>query len=148
MTGSDGVNSMLPLKRGGDGTKHYKKMKQHQRTHLSYIGSKRDTARQRDDVSRRRSNTGEGKGRRWCQLGWRESYWAKTWRKFTRSIQLLQMNGEDLKQQWVTLIFFKTHVSGILFCSSHRVEHNGDNRILNGYYMSAINHFKFWYYAK
>jgi hypothetical protein len=28
------------------------------------------------------------------------------------------------------------------FCSSHRVEHNDKNEILNGYHMSEINHFK------
>jgi hypothetical protein len=32
--------------------------------------------------------------------------------------------------------------SEILFCSSHHVEHNGENRILNEYHMSEINHFK------
>jgi hypothetical protein len=30
----------------------------------------------------------------------------------------------------------------ILFYSSHRVEHNGEKGILNGYHMSEINHFK------
>jgi hypothetical protein len=36
------------------------------------------------------------------------------WKKFTQSIQLLQMDGEDLKQRWVNLIFFsKTYVSEI-----------------------------------
>jgi hypothetical protein len=29
----------------------------------------------------------------------------------------------------------------ILFCSSHHVEHNGENRIYNGYRMSLINNF-------
>jgi hypothetical protein len=38
--------------------------------------------------------------------------------------------------------FFKTYASEILFCSSHRVEHNGENEILYGYHMSEINHFK------
>jgi hypothetical protein len=28
------------------------------------------------------------------------------------------------------------------FCSSHCVEHNGENIILNGYHMGEINHFK------
>jgi hypothetical protein len=27
------------------------------------------------------------------------------------------------------LIFFKTYVSEIYFCSSHRVDHNGENKI-------------------
>jgi hypothetical protein len=38
--------------------------------------------------------------------------------------------------------FFKTYASEILFCSSHRVEHNGENEILYVYHMSEINHFK------
>jgi hypothetical protein len=28
------------------------------------------------------------------------------------------------------------------FCSSHYIEYNGENRILNGYHMSEINNFK------
>jgi hypothetical protein len=28
------------------------------------------------------------------------------------------------------------------FVPSHRVEHNGENRILNGYHMNEINHSK------
>jgi hypothetical protein len=57
-------------KRGGDGMKRCQKMKRRQRAHL--VGSMRmkcDTARQRDNVSRRRGGTGEGKGRRRRQLG-------------------------------------------------------------------------------
>jgi hypothetical protein len=40
------------------------------------------------------------------------------------------------------LFFLKTYASEIYFCSSHRVEHNGENRILNGYHMSERNYFK------
>jgi hypothetical protein len=36
----------------------------------------------------------------------------------------------------------KIYASEIYFCSSHRLEYNGENRILNGYHMSEINHFK------
>jgi hypothetical protein len=37
---------------------------------------------------------------------------------------------------------FKTYVSEILFCSSHRIEQNGENEIDNGNHMTEINHFK------
>jgi hypothetical protein len=43
--------------------KHCRKMKQRQRDHLGTMGRKRDTARWRGDVSQRRHDTGEGKGR-------------------------------------------------------------------------------------
>jgi hypothetical protein len=33
-------------------------------------------------------------------------------------------------------------MQGDLVCSSHRIEHNGKNKILNGYHMNEINHFK------
>jgi hypothetical protein len=59
------------------------------------------------DVGRRRGGTEEGKGRRWHLLGWRKSYWAKKWRKFMRSIQLLQMDGKDLNELCVNLFFLK-----------------------------------------
>jgi hypothetical protein len=59
------------------------------------------------DVGRRKGDTGEGKERKWRQLGWYKFYWAKKWRKSIRSIQLLQIDGEDLKQRWVNLIFLK-----------------------------------------
>jgi hypothetical protein len=68
------------------------------------MGRKHDTVRQRGDVGQRKDGTREGKWKRRRQLGWRESYWAKKWRKSTWSIQLLQIDGEDLKQWWV--IFF------------------------------------------
>jgi hypothetical protein len=60
-----GVVSILQfqLKRGGDGTKRCRRMKQRQRTHLDLIGRKRDTVRRRDDIDRRKGGTGEGKGR-------------------------------------------------------------------------------------
>jgi hypothetical protein len=40
----------------------------------------------------------------------------------------------------------KTFTSEIEFCSFHRIEHNGENGILNGCHMSEINHFKVFYY--
>jgi hypothetical protein len=85
------------LKRGGDGMKLCRKMKRRQQVHLGSMGRKRDMVRWCGNVGRRRGGTGAGKWRRWHQLGWRESYWTEKWRKFTRSIQLLQMDGEDLK---------------------------------------------------
>jgi hypothetical protein len=100
------VNSLLWfwLKRRGDRIKHCQNMKQRQRARLGSMGRKRDTVRRRDDVDRRRGGTEEGKERRRHLLSWRES-WTKKWRKFTRRIQLLQMNGEYLKQRWVNLFF-------------------------------------------
>jgi hypothetical protein len=61
------------------------------------------------------------------------------------------MDGEDLKQQWGNLIFYKKYVSEIHFYSYYHIEHNGENKILNGYHenkilnryqISKINHFK------
>jgi hypothetical protein len=46
-----------------------RKMKRRQRGHLGSKESKHDTARWRDDVGRRRGDTGEGKGRRRRYLG-------------------------------------------------------------------------------
>jgi hypothetical protein len=91
VAGGGGADSMLQywLERGGDGMKHYWKMKQRQRARLGYMGRKCDMAWWHHNVRRRRGGNGEGKGRRWCQLDWCESYWAKKWRKFMRSIQLL-----------------------------------------------------------
>jgi hypothetical protein len=74
------------------------------------MGMKRDTTRWRDNIGPRRGNTKDGKGRRRRQLDWHEFYWAKKWRKSTRSIQLLQMDGEDLKETWVNIIFLKKHI--------------------------------------
>jgi hypothetical protein len=94
-----GVDSMLQfwLEKGGDRKKRCRKMMRRQRAHLGSMRRKRDTAWLRDDVDRRRGDTGDGNGRRRRQLGWRKSYWAKKWRKYTRSIQLIQMDSEDLK---------------------------------------------------
>jgi hypothetical protein len=41
-----------------------------------------------------------------------------------------------------SFIYFKTYANEIYFCSSHHIEHNGENRFLNGNYMSQINYFK------
>jgi hypothetical protein len=83
-----GADSMLwfRLGRRAVGMKHYWKIKWRQRTRLDSMVRKRDTVQWRDDVGRRRGGTGEGKGRRWRQLGWCEFYWTKKWRKSTRSI--------------------------------------------------------------
>jgi hypothetical protein len=40
------------------------------------------------------------------------------------------------------IFIFKTYGSEIYLYSSHRVEHNDKNIILNRYHMSEINHFK------
>jgi hypothetical protein len=73
------ANSMLQFwfERGGDMTKHSWKIKRRQRARLGSMGRKCDTVRSCDDVGRSRCSTKEGKGRRRCQLGWRESYWVK-----------------------------------------------------------------------
>jgi hypothetical protein len=49
--------------------KHCRKLKRRQRARLGSMGRKRDTARQRGDIGRRRGGTGEGKGKRQHQLG-------------------------------------------------------------------------------
>jgi hypothetical protein len=54
------------FKMGGDGTKHYQKMKRRQRARFGSMGRKCDTARQHDNVGWRRSHTEERKGRRRC----------------------------------------------------------------------------------
>jgi hypothetical protein len=73
------VNSMLQflLEGGSGGIKHCQKIKRRQRAHLGKMGWKCDTVRRRDDVSRRRGDTEEGKGRRQRQLDSRESYWTE-----------------------------------------------------------------------
>jgi hypothetical protein len=50
--------------------------------------------------------------------------------------------GADSMQRSVNLIFLKIYASEILFYLSHRIEHKGKNRILNGYHMIEINYFK------
>jgi hypothetical protein len=66
-----GTNSMLQfrLERGGDRTKHYRKMKRRQRAHLGSIGRKRDRTRQRGDVDQRRGGTVEGKMKKTTLVG-------------------------------------------------------------------------------
>jgi hypothetical protein len=64
VAGGGGEDSMLQfhLERGGDGTKHYLKMKRRQRSHLGSMGRKCGMVQQRGDVKRRRGGTGEWKG--------------------------------------------------------------------------------------
>jgi hypothetical protein len=88
-----------------NGIKRCRKMKRRQRSYLGSMRRKCDMTRQHDDVNQRRGDTGDGKGMRRLQLGWHKSYWAKKWRKFMRSIQLVQKDGGDLNQWWVNLIF-------------------------------------------
>jgi hypothetical protein len=57
------------VERGGDGTKHYRKMKRRQQARLGSMERKRDTTWRRDDIGRRRCGIGEGKERRRRQLG-------------------------------------------------------------------------------
>jgi hypothetical protein len=45
-------------------------------------------------------------------------------------------------------IFLKIYANEIYFYSSHHVEHNSENKILNGYHMSEKIILKFYYYAK
>jgi hypothetical protein len=57
------------LKRGCDGIKHYRKMKQRQCNCLGSMRRKRDTTWRCDDIDRRRGGTGEVKEGRQHQLG-------------------------------------------------------------------------------
>jgi hypothetical protein len=41
--------------------------------------------------------------------------------------------------------FFKTYASGVLFCSSRRVEQNSENKISNRNHMCEINYFNFFH---
>jgi hypothetical protein len=119
------VNSVLwfRLERECDGMKHCQKMKRRQWARFGSIGRKRGMVWRCGDVGRRRGGTGGGKGRRRRQLGWCKSYWAKKWRKFTITIQRLQMDGEDLKQWWVNLFFLNIcKWDLVLFISSHRTQ--------------------------
>jgi hypothetical protein len=120
-----GADSMIQfqLKRGRNRTKRCRKMKRSQRARLGFVGRKRDMARRCDDIGRRRDGTGEGKGRRQRQLCWCESYWAEKRKKFMRSIQLVQIVGEDLKQRCV-ILFFKNICKWVLvlFISSRRTQ--------------------------
>jgi hypothetical protein len=50
------------LERGGDGLKHYWKMKQMQRAHLASMRKKHDTTQWRGDAGQRRGGTEEEKG--------------------------------------------------------------------------------------
>jgi hypothetical protein len=57
-----GVDSMLwfHLERGGDRTKHYRKMKWKQQARLGSMERKCDMVRRCGDIGRRRGGTGEG----------------------------------------------------------------------------------------
>jgi hypothetical protein len=111
------------LERGGDGTKHYQKIKRRHRAHLDSMRRKRDMGWRCVDVDWRRDATKEGKGRRWRQLSLRESYYAKNWKKSMWSIQLLEIGDADLKQRWVNLIFLNIlKWDLVLFISSCRTQ--------------------------
>jgi hypothetical protein len=86
------------LERRGDGTKHYRKMKRRQRAHLDSMRRKCVTARRRDDVGRRRGGTGKGKGGYDASWAYVNITGLKNKEKSCGSIQLLQMDGDDLKQ--------------------------------------------------
>jgi hypothetical protein len=60
---SGDMNSMLrfQLERGGNGTKHCRKMKCRQRARLGSMRRKSDMAQRCDDVDRTRGSTEEGK---------------------------------------------------------------------------------------
>jgi hypothetical protein len=53
---------------------------------------------------------------------------------------------ENLIQMICDLKFFKTYESDVLFCSSHRIEQNDENKIKNRNHMTEINHFNFFTY--
>jgi hypothetical protein len=52
------------LERGGDGMKHWQKMKRRQQAHLDSMDRKRGMMRCRGDDDRMRGGTGEGRGTR------------------------------------------------------------------------------------
>jgi hypothetical protein len=106
------------LERGVDGTKHCQKTKQRQRACLSSMGRKCDMARRawRRRLEERRHRGEEGEEMMLIGLMW--ILLDKKWRKYTQLIQLLHMDGEDLKEQWV--IFLKNICKWdlVLFISS------------------------------
>jgi hypothetical protein len=128
VVGSGGADSILifQLKRGGNGTKYCRKLNRRQRAHLSSIGKKHDRMM---TLARGEVPPGRGKGGDDTSQAKVNLTEPKNKKKFTRSIQQIQMNGEELKQRLVNLIFFKTYACEILFCSSYRAEHNDKNRI-------------------
>jgi hypothetical protein len=71
VVGGVGVDSMLRfrLERGGDKTKHCRKMKRRQQARLSSMERKRDTAQRCANVGQRRDGTGERRESRQHQLG-------------------------------------------------------------------------------
>jgi hypothetical protein len=93
----------------GGGMKHCQKMKQRQWARLGPMGRKSNTVRRCGDVGRRRGGTREET----TPVGLTQILLGKKWRKFTRSIQLLQLDDEDLKQWWVNLIFLKIYANEI-----------------------------------
>jgi hypothetical protein len=101
-----GVNSILWfwLERGGDRRNVIERWSR-PRARFGSMRRKRAMMWWNGDVGQRRGTTREGKETRRRQLGWRESYWAE--KKSMRTIQLLQMDGEDLNQWWINLIFLK-----------------------------------------
>jgi hypothetical protein len=72
-------------------------MKQRQQAHLTSIRMKCETARGCDDVDRRRGGTGREKGADDVSRADANLTGLKN-KKITQSIELLQMDGKDLKQ--------------------------------------------------
>jgi hypothetical protein len=93
------------------------------------------------DVDWRRGGTGGGGRKRGDDVRLGILLGQKKWENFTLSIQLLQMNDKNLKQRWVNL-FLKNICKWDLVLLFHHTEHNGENKILNRYYLSEINYFK------
>jgi hypothetical protein len=98
--GGGGEDSMFQfrLKRGDDGMKCYQKMKRRRQVHVDSMGRKCDTTQQRGNVDRRRDDTEEGEREETTPVELMRTMVVKR-RKPTRSIQLLNMDGKDLKQQ-------------------------------------------------
>jgi hypothetical protein len=63
---------------------------------------------------------------------------------FSRSSSMHRYSFYICRVNYIGLKIFKTDAS----VSSHRVEHNDENRISNGYHMSEINYFKVFYHAR
>jgi hypothetical protein len=85
------------LERGGDGMKYCQKIKQRQRARLGSIGRKCDTAQQRGDMDREVAPGSEREETTPVVLT-RILLSRKMKKKSTWLIQLLQMDGEYLKQ--------------------------------------------------
>jgi hypothetical protein len=99
VTCDGGANLMLQfwLERGSDGTKRYRKIKQ-RATSLSWLNGK-ERARCGSVMILAEGEATLGREKREEDVGWADANLTEPkWRKSTSSIQLIKMDGEDLKQ--------------------------------------------------